>query len=654
MNMLADKQSHQRQGPLTGAALNCGRLPVRQIAVLVPMLVALQVVAPIVLPAAVYPAQATGQVLSNDTKNMSSLYSQGRYALAENMGREILRKDPTNLDVHYIMGNIYYKLNDPKSAAQQYHYCVQTGGKLPAAKLAASALARLTAKFKDLDAAGTEGATDSTDSDLLMPQDKPADLATLKRAEVTLQRAQDSLASKKKQLDITIIHTEEFARSRIREIPYNTIYRRMSAFAGIEASRDNEDYYTAPNYDRPVEVAHIRATETAKVHQYIDEYNSQQKTIIAGALKEVDTLLGGTSDPDGKSKSVASPKPGSEVKTIKPPSNTSEAVTACGITTHKEAAGQRVIMVSTGSAAHRAGLTPNDLIEQSTFIPGADILKLTIRREGKQYAIKLQPASSAATNAANERPAPTKSGPAGVQPKLTPSQIAWARIKESDIVFVQDMSAVMRLPLGDTGLSKWDWCAGRIVDFAESLSRGNSMGFTLIQCYQYVFEIYRDQNPGALRQRLGASRAMEAANIATPLESIASEYFDSHSQKPLLIMVFTDGHPERGESMEAAVKMIGEHVKSQDQVRLVFFQIGEDVQGTAELQLLDHDLTYAGHRYDIVDWVKFDELQESGLSRALLDAYERPRAVGKTAPPPMSLGLTIKLEQVRQQIAAAH
>jgi hypothetical protein len=311
-------------------------------------------------------------------------------------------------------------------------------------------------------------------------------------------------------------------------------------------------------------------------------------------------------------------------------------------------------MVSTGSAAHRAGLIPGDLIEQSTFLPVTDLLQITIRRDEKQYAIKMHPKASMLASTAAERRTPAKAGTNQPSTKLTPSQIAWTRIKNSEIVFVQDMSAKMRAPLGDTGLSQWDWCAGRIADFAESLSKDNPMGFTLIQCYQLSYAIHRDQNPASLRQHLSVANALGAANITTPLENIVNEYIDNHGQKPLLIMVFTDGLPERGESLEVAAKLISERVKYPDQVRLVLFQIGDDPQGTAMMRMLDDDLTYVGYKYDVVDFVKFEDLQESGVSRALLDAYERPRAAGKTAPPPVTNALTAKLDQVHKEIAAAH
>jgi len=209
----------------------------------------------------------------------------------------------------------------------------------------------------------------------------------------------------------------------------------------------------------------------------------------------------------------------------------------------------------------------------------------------------------------------------------------------------------MRLPLGETGISKADWCGQRISDCAESIARNTAMGFTLVQCYQNSYELARDQNALGLRQRFGAARA-EPSNLATPLQNITSDYFDSNSRKPLLILVLTDGHPERGDSLEAAIKTIVERANSQDQVRFVFFQIGDDATDTAALRMLDDDLIYVGHKYDIVDWVKFEDLQDSAMSRALLEAYQRPRAKGNAVLPPISTELSSRLEEVRARMEA--
>ncbi|MBS2006018.1 MAG: hypothetical protein JST01_03180 [Cyanobacteria bacterium SZAS TMP-1] len=583
---------------------------------------------------------ALAATADSDIQQMSRQYKLGRYVLAENLGREILRRDPTNLDVRYLLGNIYYKLDDISAARDQYTYCVnqsrQTHRSLAAARLAGAALSRMASGT-------TSNTTDASAPSTAAGPTMNVSPTVLKEAESILQKADADLLFKRRQLETVVGHTEEFASSRIKEIPLNTIHRRMSAFSGIQASRDNEDYFTAPNHDRPGEIAQIRATETAKINKLIEEYNTQTAAIITAAMKQVDALLGAQYCPTG---TTGEQSPAAPQQSGARAEKTIDAFTVCGITTRHLQAGHKVIVVATGSAAHRAGLATDDIIEQSTFIPAADLLKVTIKRGDKHYSLTMHP--DAASLASQKRTGKKTA----VASKPSSREEAWARIKDSDIIFVQDMSSNMASPLGDTGLQKWDWCAARILDFADSISKNNSKYFGLMQCYQYAFNSYKDLSVPTLKQLLANSIAMESAVLTAPLQQLAYDHLTTTNAKPLLILVFTTGKQERGDALEAAIKTILDHVKSPDQARLIFFQIGEDPVGTATLKMLDQDLTYAGYKYDIVDWVKFEDLQTLGLSRAILEAYESPRDPGTTQIPPKPMILSDRLAAIRKQAAA--
>ena len=596
-------------------------------------------------------ANCAGQAATKDEiKSIAQQYSLGRYVLAENMGRELLRSDPTNIDVHYLMGNIYFKLDDLTAARQQYTYCIEAGRRTKASSAANLAAAALTAinngayeKSSTAEANADDKQYETRRQQKQFAALQRLDPASRHHAESILEKADDSLVFKKHQLDIVISHTEEFARSRIKEIPVNTIHRRMSAFTGIEAARDNEDYYVAPNVDRPAEVARIRENETAKVKKLIEQYKSEEQSIIATAMKEVDAIVGCE---ESRSSQTISKETAPD--TCDKAMTTIQALTACGITARHQGGDHRVTIVTTGSAAHHSGLLPGDSIVQSTFIPSADLLKLTLRRDHKNYAITLHPDASSMASANRVRQFSKAAPPA---PKLTSTQQAWERIKDSEIIFVQDMSSNMSMPLGETGQAKWDWCASRIVDFADGLSRHNSKQFGLMQAYQNIYHSYKDQSAQSLRQLFNASFAMESAVLSAPIQQLAYDHLNGQTSKPLLIMVFTTGKQERGDSLEVAIKTIVDHMKNPDQARIVFFQIGDDPAGTSTLKFLDEDLAYAGFKYDIVDWVRFEDFQSLGLNRALLDAYERPRHAGMTAVPPKSTTLGERLTRLRTPMA---
>ncbi|MBU6454764.1 MAG: hypothetical protein KGS72_23555 [Cyanobacteria bacterium REEB67] len=69
-------------------------------------------------------AQSPGPVYPDQ---MTNEYNQGRYAAAEQTGLTLLRSEPSNLAVHYLLGNIYLKTARTDRAVQEYNYCRKFG-----------------------------------------------------------------------------------------------------------------------------------------------------------------------------------------------------------------------------------------------------------------------------------------------------------------------------------------------------------------------------------------------------------------------------------------------------------------------------------------------------------------------------------------------
>ena len=595
-----------------------------------------------------------------DYQIMWTQYTQKRYVLAEELGRSLLKRAPTNCTIHYLMGNIYYQLGDKKSALAQYQYCVQTGQDKPTALMAARALRAMQKPIARLSIAVKPVAIKS-----IAVKPPIIDRRSLNRAINLLQRAQDTLCMKKRELDTTIIHIEEFARSRIKEIPLNTLQRRSTPITSnfshnASASTDQLDSFA--NYDRPAEVARIRATETAKIKRLIEDFEKLQAQVISTALKQAheifaDELQAAPADLLSKS---AAPEP----SPVQP--SFLQSLTACGITASAASAFNsadkanfagrtitdaekvkpfRVVQTATGSAAHRAGLIAGDLIVQSRYTAAADIWNLKFARADKFYSIVLKPQKAINECEHQAATAVKLREKKGVEPAQIASEKAWKQIRDSDIVFMVDMSYSMRAPVGETGQGRWEWAANRVADFAEKVTAQNTKPLMIIECARNSYR-QRDQNAQSLQQFLLTSSPRGPSNIATPMTAILNDYLDDRTAKPLLLIVLTAGHPELGESLESVISNASERVKSANSIRVVFVQIGEDPEGTAMLQMLDQDLPYSGAKHDIVDFINFSELQSSGLSKALLDAYEKPRTAGITTAPPMLSTLAEKIAEL--------
>ena len=57
-----------------------------------------------------------------------------------------------------------------------------------------------------------------------------------------------------------------------------------------------------------------------------------------------------------------------------------------------------------------------------------------------------------------------------------------------------------------------------------------------------------------------------------------------------------------------------------EELAISFIQIGTDAQATKFLKILDDDLQIAGAKFDIVDTVTMDDMEEMTLREVLLNA----------------------------------
>jgi len=86
------------------------------------------------------PAQA---VTEKEVDNLVLIYREGKYNAAEALAKVLLEQDPTNLRVHYYLGNCCVKLLKIDEAEEQYAICVESGKGTKIADLSQVGLQRL-------------------------------------------------------------------------------------------------------------------------------------------------------------------------------------------------------------------------------------------------------------------------------------------------------------------------------------------------------------------------------------------------------------------------------------------------------------------------------------------------------------------------------
>ena len=319
-----------------------------------------------------------------------------------------------------------------------------------------------------------------------------------------------------------------------------------------------------------------------------------------------------------------------------------------------------------GSPAYYGGLQENDVIIkgnltnnrlQITFKRGAMIYGLDLATEagsGKPVtALKGTAADSklaAQTNSANLTAAAGQS-PLQAQLQANSSKDpAWRKLQKYDIVMLIDQSGSMNDIVTGDGLSKWDWCKNQLTSFASQALENTGRRFTIIT-FNGEYRLRSNCSAAEVQSTFNNNHPEGATDLATPLDFVLKDYLQHNRANPLLVVVLTDGVPAAPELIEKSIIETTHQMAISEQIKIVFFEIGNDSDGRALIRQLDAGLVSEGARYDIVDANTFERLQQVGLKAALYDTFNQNFRTSLRVAPNESL--QSELEIVRKQLQAA-
>jgi Mg-chelatase subunit ChlD len=169
---------------------------------------------------------------------------------------------------------------------------------------------------------------------------------------------------------------------------------------------------------------------------------------------------------------------------------------------------------------------------------------------------------------------------------------------------------------GFGGMTRWEWCGAQTAALAQQYQSAAPSGLSVVLFstgtkifpnvkVQEIPKIFTEFRPGGL------------TNEATALRQTLGDYFSRKNLtggnvKPLIVAIITDGEPtDKG----AVVQVIGQtmsQMRRPDEIRVAFLQVGNTFDGAGFVQNLQRT-------FPIVSSKTFNELQRSGLTRALVD-----------------------------------
>lgn len=196
-------------------------------------------------------------------------------------------------------------------------------------------------------------------------------------------------------------------------------------------------------------------------------------------------------------------------------------------------------------------------------------------------------------------------------------------IENRDYTLILDKSGSMAQPDGRTGRSRWSVVQESTLALASRCEQLDPDGMT-VYVFNGRFRRYDNVRSDTVTRLFGEHEPMGSTNLAGVLHDAFTQYFArkraAKVSRPETILVVTDGEPD---DPRAVMKVLIEAARSIDrdeELAVSFVQVGNDPGATRFLKALDDDLVRAGARFDIVDTLTVDELEDRPIAEVLLDA----------------------------------
>lgn len=191
-------------------------------------------------------------------------------------------------------------------------------------------------------------------------------------------------------------------------------------------------------------------------------------------------------------------------------------------------------------------------------------------------------------------------------------------LENRDYTLIIDKSGSManKLPNGDQTL--WELMQETTFALATRCEQFDPDGIT-VYTFSTKFRRYDNVTASKVRQIFQENEPAGRTETADVLSDALKNYFQRREQGQAKIggetfLVITDGQADHPKDVIDVIIAATKNINRGDELAISFVQIGNDPDARKFLKTLDNDLLSAEARFDIVDTVTFDEIEEGDIS----------------------------------------
>lgn len=172
--------------------------------------------------------------------------------------------------------------------------------------------------------------------------------------------------------------------------------------------------------------------------------------------------------------------------------------------------------------------------------------------------------------------------------------------------------------------SRWEVMQETTLALASKCEELDPDGIT-IYLFSGRFKRYDNVTSNKVPQIFRENEPSGRTDLASVLLDATNSYFQRKASGQTktngeTILIVTDGEPDDRKAVMKVIIEASRRMDRDEELALSFIQVGTDAQATKFLKILDDELQGAGAKFDIVDTVTMDDMEDMTLSEVLLNA----------------------------------
>ncbi len=198
------------------------------------------------------------------------------------------------------------------------------------------------------------------------------------------------------------------------------------------------------------------------------------------------------------------------------------------------------------------------------------------------------------------------------------------KLNNRDYYLLIDKSSSMEERDCPGGKTRWATAEESTIGIANKINEFDPDGITVIP-FATNFRTYDNTTPSTVKNVFKENSPMGSTYLAPPLKAVMAEHLKLKTSRKLkengsLVLVVTDGQPSDEEDVAQAIINFTKKLDNREEFGISFLQVGKDGSASRYLKRLDSGLQAEGSRLDIVNTKTFEELENVGLTEALIAA----------------------------------